>query len=1504
MDPLPFHPLVAAWFHETYGKPTAVQAAAWPLIDSGRHVLALAPTGSGKTLTAFLSAISRFCQGSYDAGRVAVLYVSPLKALNEDIRRNLLEPLEALRARFEGAGESFPPITVETRSGDTPQADRRRFYRKPPSILVTTPESLGILLLNPRGREILSSLRCLILDEIHSVLGTKRGSYLSCQTDRLALAAGEFQRIGLSATLRPAEAAAEFLGGLEWNGDSPEPRPVSIAAPPSEKRISFAVEESSALPAAGGTDTADTADTAGAAEPRGSAAARILRRIEANRVTLVFVSSRRGAESLSYAVNRIAGRPLCRAHHGSLSKELRRAVEQALAEGQIPCVVATSSLELGIDIGAVDEVILAGAAASLTSSLQRIGRSGHGAGRTSRGRLIPMRAADLLSAAALALGIREREIEETRPLENPLDVLAQIILALVAERERRIDELYTLLRGFYVFRNLGRAVYGRVVEMLAGYGGGLRRRELKPRLYQEEGSLAAAPGTLALLYASGGVIPSRGLYALRLAGGKGKIGELDEEFVWERRIGDHFNLGNRSWRISAIGDEAVEVEPAAYDSGYAPFWRADPLFRSLPLSRRILEILDRFSARGELGAEDLPEFSAAALEDLNRYLDSQRKAQGGVPLPGAASVVCEIVRGGRGMCRVLLHSFRGGAINYPLSLAAAQELEDRCGGRVESFSDNDAILFLLPGPDERDPAEIRTLVTGALLALGRAGDPGRGLNCGLNPGYPGLNRGERQLRRRLESSSRFGAAFREAAERSLMLPKAGFGRRSPLWLTRQRSKRLFDAVMPDPGNGGEDFPLIAEAWRSCLRDEFDMDGFRSFAEALGSGALALSFFQSPAGSPFARGIIWQETNALLYQGDGRDDLRLRASRGPSLSDRVIAEALGDAALRPLIPAALAADFAARLRRELPGWAPEDPRSLAEWVKERIAIPADEWRRLAEALPEPLGEELRRDPGLGGRLRFLRRPGAALESAVHREREGAWLGGGPGEWLCQQLCQWLCQWLRFQGPVPLSRIGEVFGLGPAEIEGAVRALAAEGGEGPRLVYPVAVEGQGADLVCDAENLELLLRLRRAGARPEIAERPASLLVPFLALRQGFGAESGGIAGLGEWAAGLELPAGLWETEILAARLDAYRGEDLDRELREGRLLWYGAGAGRAGFCRPEDLDLVLETGAGADQDPGGAGPGGQAGLPGGPGFFDLPRSYWEIRDAAGPGGRALVGAVWEQAWKGRLSSDSWEALRQGGWDAPESADPAAPGEPPGPALSPFTHRRIPAATRAARARRNAPLPGRWFSLDREPCPQDPLYRDELDRDRVRLLLARWGVLCRTLRERESPALSGARLLPAIRRMELAGELVAGRFFAGISAPQFASPGILGELEEAEEFAGRDALYWINAADPASPAGLGMENPDPRLPARSPRNRLYYRGRELAAVSLRGGKEIRIFSPPERSPAELFKALRARKPDPGKKLVVETVNGQAAAESPYAPCFTGAGFIADRGKLYLW
>jgi ATP-dependent Lhr-like helicase len=1494
--PLSFHPLVNAWFTETYGRPTPVQEEAWPLILRGEHVLALAPTGSGKTLTAFLAAISRFADGTYPADKLSVLYVSPLKALNEDIRRNLTFPLEGIRARFERAGESFPDIRTASRSGDTPPGERRRFLLRPPSILALTPESLAIILLNPRGREVLSSVRCLILDEIHASLGTKRGSFLSCQVDRLSLAAGEFQRIALSATVEPPELAATFAGGLRpCPSGGFEKRELRIAAPRPEKKIEVRVEFPP-LP-----EEEEKAGTIRYGKRYKALVNYIVERIRVNRTedpkaaVLVFTDSRRRAERISYLINQtvrergLSEEPWAFTHHGSLSREVRREVEKALAGGSLPCVAATSSLELGIDIGSVNEVILAGSPASSAQALQRIGRSGHGVGLTSRAALLPFHGQDLLAAAALAGAVEAREIEASRVIENSLDILAQIILALCAEKERQEDELYELIRGFYVYRNLSRSAYDGVVRMLAGAYEGTRLRELRRRVYRDgkTKTLTAAAGALLLLYTSGGVIPSRGNYSLRLApdtGGAGtKIGELDEEFVWERRVGDNFDFGGRSWRISAIGPEAVEVVPLPQGADFSPFWRAGALFRSPLLSRRILEFLDKANAPVLPGSlKVIPGFSPEAGEELEAFLASQKSVQGEIPLSGPAFIAVEIVDDqSRGDARlVVLHTFRGGAVNYPLSMTLAGELEEEfslrenssreSSPRIEAIADDNALLLRIPR-SLGDPGQI----TGR--ALKRLGERGRA---------------EKRLKERLESSGIFGAAFREAAERALVLPRGPFGKRVPLWMIRQRSKRLFEAAGPYG-----DFPVSAEAWRTVLEDQFDMEGFRSLIEDIQDGIVALGYFTSPRPSPFSRNLAWAETNILMYEYDETPGLKPSAI---SLSDEAIAEALGNPRARPSLPPDLVKDFGGRLRREIPGWAPEDALALSEWVKERIAIPSngkdEEWEKLMEALPEGLGngELTSRQSQYADRLVLIKRPGAAVGSWVHREWAEIWENGKP-ERLAEEC---LAPWLRCQGPVPLSRIREVFGFSRAQAEAAADALEESG----KLVKDAAV-GDVTGLVCDRDNLELLLRLSRRKRRAGIRERPLSCLIPYLALRQGIidrGKDSAGPSNTGdrprekpwETLAGFAAPVRLWETEIFPARLAAYEGAMLDREIGETRLLWYGAGKEKAGFCGTAELDLVLPPFL----------------PPPFPdklisSFFDTPRGFWEIKDALGLDSRGCAEALWQAVWKGLLSADSWEPLRRAldeGFSRPPGSEEIASGG------------RLPRALRE-RWRLGPPVRGNWFSLASgdpwEPeggdRPRDLLEEEELRRGRVRLLLRRWGVLCRPLLEREAPPFSWSALLPAMRRMELAGELVAGRFFSGINSLQFASPRIGEELEEAE---GTGEIFWMNAADPVSLSGLPVPQGIPELPPRLPSARLCFKGSRLIAASSRSGKSLEIRIPPGDGDlakvAEFAAFPRRRAMHPEKKILIEKINGKTAALGEYAEVFKEAGFVNDRGKLVLW
>jgi ATP-dependent Lhr-like helicase len=1470
MLPQTFHPIIRDWFKETYDKPTPVQAESWPLIERKEHVLALAPTGSGKTLTAFLSAISRFCcqgQQKYRAEELSVLYISPLKALNEDIKRNLLIPLAAIKNRFEKEGLVFPSVNVETRSGDTPQSQRRRFFIKPPSILALTPESLAILLLNPKGRQVLSNVKYVIIDEIHALIGNKRGVYLSCQIDRLSFIAGEFQRISLSATVRNPQVTAEFVGGIG--------RKVKVVSPAAEKKIEFSIEYP------------ELEDDSSRYTPIINY---ILKRIWEGAALLVFTDSRRRAERLCYFINQESavffarnGNPAGHdlrgtaafPHHGSLSKELRRSVEKGLAEGSIRCVVATASLELGIDIGEIDEVVLAGSAGNVSQALQRIGRSGHSVGQVSKGKLFAFHGSDLLVAAALKNAVDERDIEEIHPMENPQDILAQLILALCSEKDRNINELYEHIRNFYLFRNLNYDSFNRVIHMLAGYNAKdaekTRLRDIKPRIWLDktEEKVGVLEGTTTLLYTSGGVIANRGHYSLRLADGT-KIGELDEEFVWERRLGDGFDFGARGWRITNINAESVEVVPLENRANLIPFWKGDTPFRSKNLTERLLTILDEYNKSADIKTN----LAKETRNSLIKHLNLQKISQDGNPLPDKNNISVEIIKGNelnRDFCTIVFHSFRGGQINYPLSLALSAEMEEIIKLRVESFPQDDNILFLMPrlGLDEilLTPEEI---LKKALTALE------------IPDG--GITRGERLFRNRLESSALFGASFREAAERSLLLPKAPFGKRTPLWIMRQRAKRLFDAVAEEDG-----FPATAEAWRCCLVDTFDIEGFCDLVTALNNRSITLSFFYTNNPSPFSRNLIWEETNAFMYEYDERKDLKNKTYTA-SLSDKIIEEAIYNASLRPVLKKATVDSFTSRLRREINGYAPEDALSLNEWIKERIAIPLDEWKTLLTFIPQDLTENIDT-----GKIKTVMRNGAAISSVVHREWEEEWK---------KEPLNFLGQWLRYEGPVCTERICEIFGVTVSQAEDAVNALS----EIDEIVCDVLIKDEVTEkiissLVCDRENMEMLLRLSRKKERPVIKERASSVLIPFLALRQGLTGQTTDSAlnkSLYAWTA----PAKLWETEILFARNTAYNGEKLNREIHEGKLVWYGAGRGKTGFCRPEDIELAFEQKK----------PEAVAGIArlAVSAFFNHPRDFWEIKnELAAISTDSITSsfcyrALWNEVWQSVLSADSFEPVRKGieqGFIPKEIEIPQADNSRMFGRQS-----RIPSALKN-RWKSGAPVPGNWFSLlineENDSSNLNILEEDALNRDRVRLLLDRWGVLCRPLLKHESPAFSWAKLLPAMRRMELAGEIVTGRFFAGINSLQFASLSIAAELEKAETYSG---IYWMNAADPASPAGLEIEGLDYKICARIPSNRIYFRGASLIAVSQKNGKELQILIEPDDPDiiqlVSLFKIPRTRTIMPEKKILTEKINGQNAADSIFASFFLEQAFISDRGKLVFW
>ena len=1488
-----FHPLIRTWFTERVGEPTDAQRLAWPRIAAGEHVLLTAPTGSGKTLAAFLWALGRLLGGTWPGGTVRVLYVSPLKALNTDIRRNLLKPLEELTARFEAAGEQAPEVRVLTRSGDTPAEERARMARRPPEILITTPESLNILLTSRRGRAMLSGLATVILDEIHAVLSSKRGVHLITAVERLVRLSGEFQRLALSATVRPLERVAQWVGGYEITGSAEDAsyrrRAVAVVEAPSHKRYDIAVR----FPGEGADDPAT---------PDGVwswLVGELKQPLARNRSTLVFANSRRMVEKVARLVNEEGPTRMVYSHHGSLSREVRAVVEERLKDGELRGIVATNSLELGIDIGSLDEVVLVQTPAAIASAVQRIGRAGHAVGETSRGTFLPIYQRDLLAATVVGRAVREGAIEPVRPVEGALDVLAQVIVSASVGETWRVDELFAALRACDPYHALSRRQFDLVLEMLAGRYAEVRVRELKPLLALDrvDGTVRALPGAERLVYSSGGTIPDRGYYHLRVAESGALLGELDEEFVWERSVGDTFTLGVQTWRIDGVTHNDVLVRPAHARQAMAPFWRADERDRGFEFSEKVALFLE--AAEGGLDdpafrrrLEEEHGLDAKAAEALLRYLQAQKAATGA--LPHRHRLVAERVADPQGTgerTQTILHTLWGGRVNRPFAIALQAAWRRRHGVPLEVIHDDDCVIVAAAGPVRAED----------LLALVRAED------------VEGL------LRDELESTGFFGARFRAAAGCALLLPREGFRRRTPLWLSRQRAKELLEAV-----RRFEDFPIVLEAWRSCLRDDLDLPNLRAVLEELRDGRIAVHEATTTSPSPFAANASWRRTNALMYEDDtptaGRSRLR------PDL----LREVVFATHLRPRVPVSKVEVFGRKLRRTFPGYSPRGAVELLAWAAERVVIPVAEWRELLEAMATDHGLDPAALVGeLGGKVAAVTWPAddgpsvvcaveclprissalalragdvtltspaldgspapealAALARLVSREPRGEDADGEEGD----PLAELLAEVLRFYGPLPRGTLAGVLPLGEERERAALDVLA----DARRVLVDEISEGAKAPEICDADNLERLLRLTRAAARADFEPLPADRLPAFLASWQGIGGGGAGIEDLQEALErlfGYAAPAELWESEILPARLEPYLPAWLDALLAESELGWLGCGRERLAFLLAVDRALLNDPEAARGRE-GERVPEGVADgvVPAGPGRF----TFEELIAHSGLPSAELARRLWELAWAGLVVNDGFAAVRRG------VETRFRPVEPPA----------VPAGRSARRPRferwkGSRPFAGSWSHVADGEGPADPLEAEELSKERARMLLERYGVVFRELLERELPALQWGRVFRALRLMELGGEVVAGRFFTGVGGVQFASHAALRRLREGVP---EDRVFWINAADPASPCGLPLEDLSGLYPRRLPTSHLVFHGHRLVVSSERRGKALQVEVRPDHPDLPRYlaflKVLLTRAVRPLRAVVVETVNGEPATAGPYRPVLDALFHTSrDSGALRL-
>jgi len=1519
-----FHPIIRRWFSETFGAPTDIQSRAWPEIAREKHVLVTAPTGSGKTVTAFLWAINQLATGAWSAGRTRVLYVSPLKALNNDIQKNLLTPLAELSFCLQAAGEVFPSIGVLTRSGDTPAEERRQMLRRPPEILITTPESLNIILSSRSGQALLTGIATVILDEIHAVVGTKRGTHLITAVDRLVPLCGEFQRIALSATVKPLATVAAFVGGFVLRGGK-----INTSYPPSKKERSspsFDERVPETSPPPSGRKEAEyfyekrPVEIIQSQEQKRSrievrfppdARERLVDAswwpvlveafkaiIKANRSTLLFANSRRTAEKVTRLINEGEAEDLAYSHHGSLSREIRLAVEQRLKSGEIKAIVATSSLELGIDIGTLDQVVLIQTPPAIASAIQRIGRSGHSVGGESRGVLYPTHGHDFLTAAVLARCVIDEDIESVRPIDAPLDVLAQVICSMTGMEKWDIDELYAFLKTSYPYHDLTRRQFDLVLEMLAGRYADTRLRELKPRLSLDriDNTVQGKEGVLRLLYLSGGTIPDRGYYDLRMAETHARIGELDEEFVWERSVGDTFTLGAQVWQIRNVTHNDVEVTPADTKPGIFPFWRAEDMNRDFHFSEKILKFLGHFHTRLDDPSlkEELRQayfLDEAATDELIGYMQRQRAATK-ADLPHRRHLLIEHFQDPLNTSdakQVILHTLWGGRINRPFSLALQAAWEEKYNVHIEVIENNDCILLMLP--HDFSAGDIFALVTPENL--------------------------ERLLRQTLGKSGFFGAKFRENAGRALLLPRADFKRRLPLWLNRLRSKKLMDAVMVYA-----DFPILLETWRTCLQDEFDLDNLKRLLEEIRSGEIIITEATTPEASPFADGLIWKQTNAYMYADDTPP-----AGKTSQFNRELLSEVLFSGRLRPRIPGAVIASLEERLRRTAPGYAPRSADDLLDWIKDRVLIPAPEWMELTAAM-ERDREILLEDAiaPIREKIIFIAPPGAAVRSICAVENLGRLAGAlqiTPREVAlfdvlphnplrgkarsaidafaassnqekdasnANGLSAIFLQWLSFYGPLRKSSIRERLGLDETTLDGMLAALA----EAQDIVIDLIAENAAEVEVCDRENLEILLRMARRARQPVFRALGIDHLPLFLAAYQGLagpGASQDNLQNVLDQLFGFPAHADAWEKHILPARLAPYYSAWLDGLMQSSDLIWLGCGKGRISFAFSDDVELFIEqtqhvTGAETAEDR--ALPDVVADL--------IPRkigrySFFDIVRHANQDSRTVSRKLWDLTWQGRLTNDAFGTLRQGILTNFAPVSLKAQGTRPSRS----------AYNRWAKTR---PLAGNWFVIDAEDLEKDSIDEAELVKDRVRQLLRRYGIVFREILANELPPLQWGKVFKALRLMELSGEILSGHFFEGIPGLQFMAHEALRFLNEPLP---EDAIYWINAADPASLCGIKLEALKGKLPSRIPSTDLVYHGRKLVVISRRGGSSLKVLAPPEDPylPAYLgfFKILLTRDFAPEKIILVEQINDIPALDSPYAETMKTCGFRTYHKGLEL-
>ena len=1449
-----FAPPVAAWFRSALGEPTPVQARGWPEIVAGRSALLLAPTGSGKTLAAFLAGLNRLMFGETSGSGVSLLYVSPLKALAVDVERNLQVPLVGIREAADRLGAPVVVPTLALRSGDTPAIERARFRRKPTDILITTPESLYLLLTSDTARH-LASVETVIIDEVHSMLATKRGVHLALSLERLERLRGgrPLQRIGLSATVRPVEEAATMLaGGRVTRDGSLERRPIVIvdAATPPAIRVSIEVPvkdmDRSGLPG-------DERSIWPAIH------APLVELVKQHQSTLIFVNNRGLAERLSAALNELCGETLVLAHHGAVARERRLEIESALKAGRLRGLVATSSLELGIDMGSIDLVVQIEAPASVASGLQRIGRAGHHVGGTSEGIIFPKFRGDLLAAAAAAEEMKAGRVEALHYPRCPLDVLAQQVVAIVSDGEIDKQELYDCVRGAAPFFELSKVTFESVLDLLSGRYPSDQFAELRPRITWDRlsGHLTARQGARRIAVTNGGTIPDRGLYGVFLANASGRharrVGELDEEMVFESRIGDVFLLGASSWRIEDITHDRVLVSPAPGQPGRMPFWHGDRVGRPLELGRAVGKLArwlgdtDEQLALDELVSRGLRPLAA---KNLVAYLHQQRETSGKVP--SDTHIVIESFRDELGDHRVCVLSPFGSRVHAPWALAAMEMQRRTLGIETEAVWSDDGIVFRFP---EAHPAGLSSIVPDELEL-------------------------DELLQQGLAKSPLFATYFRENAARALLLPRRRPGHRTPLWAQRRRAADLLSAASSYP-----EFPILLETVRECLRDLFDVPGLRELLASMRRRELRVSHVESPAPSPFAASLLFAYAGNFIYDGDA--PLAERRAHSLLIDQAQLRELLGEAELRHLLDPEAIAEVESEVGRQ--NWRlrhADDIHDLLIAIGDQdideLASRSDDSTQTLAWLEQLQAQHRIATLTIGGQVRYL----AVEDLARFRDAFGLTLPPGiPAELLQpvnDPLGDIVARFARTHGPFTADRLRARYPMPENQCAQALEALERAG----KLVRGKFLPAGSGEEWCDAEVLRRIKQKSLARLRRQVEPVSHRVYARFLVEWQGVARPRKGydvLLGVIEQLQGAPLVASVLESDILPARVLSYHPADLDELTSSGEVIWrglesVGTSDGRIALYLAESYARLAPVA-----------------LPLKGALVDLIREFLrrngasffaELVAATGAFPKDLLEALWSLVWSGEVTNDSLTPLRSR-IAGNERQSQRRPGR------RATTRPRLPGSE------------GRWSLLERWLPTHAPSPTERLT-SMVDILLERYGVLPRETLDTEALA-SFSELYPVLKALEEAGKIRRGYFVEDLAATQFAEPGADDRLRLLREPARNASPIVLAATDPANPYGAALPWPEgDSRPQRAAGARVVILDGALIGYVSRTGRSLLTFvadSESETKLEALITALKATVDGHARRaLVIEEIEGRPSLESCYRAAFERMGFVATGDGLF--